>query len=79
VAQALDEAGIGYTSGDGRDGNQGYLDFELHFNPPVWIECKQFYSPRADRQLRTQADIILIQGRRAAEAFASMITKARRL
>ena len=63
IADALDGAGIKYRHDDP-------LDFEC---AGFAIEVKQFYSARALRQLDGRSDVILIQGRGAAKAFASMI------
>lgn len=62
VADALDGAGIPYR----RDAP---LDFECE---GFAIECKQFWSERAIRQLKGRSDVILIQGRVAAWAFAGL-------
>ena len=67
VADALYQAGIRY--GRPRTG----ADFTLP-DHGFDIECKQFYSERAIKQLEGREDIILIQGRKAAKGFALMLT-----
>lgn len=63
VREALDRAGITYL----RDAP---LDFECG---DFAIEVKQFHSERAIRQLAGRTDVILIQGRAAANAFARLV------
>jgi len=63
VADALDAAGVKYRHDDP-------LDFECG---GFSIEVKQFHSERAIRQLAGREDVILIQGRAAAEAFARLV------
>ena len=66
VAEGLERAGLPFLHGDHTpDFYVPSLDLE--------IEVKQFYSPRAIRQLEGKTNIILIQGREAAEAFVKMI------
>lgn len=72
VADALDKVGIQYTH-ESQNKQQGF-DFKLTYSG-VHIECKQFPTDRTERQLLMTNDIILIQGRAAAIAFADMIGK----
>ena len=67
VASALDAADIAYR----RDCP---LDFECD---GFAIEVKQFFTPRVTTQLEGRTDVILIQGRAAAEKFAKLIVGAR--
>ena len=65
VREALDSAGVIY----GRDDP---LDFECG---GFAVEVKQFHSERTIRQLADRTDVILVQGRAAAEAFARLVRK----
>lgn len=75
VADALDAAHIRYTRPERAEPHVPYqptLDFHLT-DLGVYIECCQFYTERKVRQLAGAAEVILIQGRRAAQAFATML------
>lgn len=63
IREALDAKGIAYRRDDP-------LDFECD---GFAIECKQFPSERTTRQLAGRTDVILIQGVRAAQAFAALV------
>ena len=63
VGGALDALGIKYRKGDP-------LDYECD---GYAIEVKQFHSERAIRQLSGREDVILIQGKAAARAFAQLL------
>ena len=65
AARALDAAGIAYK-------HDSPLDFECE---GFAIEVKQFSTERTYRQIEGRTDVILIQGREAAEAFARLITR----
>lgn len=70
---ALLDAGIQFI----RDGAPGNQDTGLDFLLPesgVYIECKQFHTERSNEQLARADNVILIQGRDAAHAFARMLT-----
>lgn len=69
IADALDIAGIRYERGKPLDFFLPELD--LH------IECKQFYSDRAVRQLATRPNVILVQGVQAAKFLALRIVQAK--
>lgn len=72
VAGALDAAGIAWT-------NDPHQARELDFYLPglrLWIEVKQMHSPRIAEQMARAPDVIAIQGRAAAEAFARLIGRA---
>lgn len=47
------------------------LDFKL--DNGVYIECKQFYTPRAIAQLRRADNVILVQGMKAAKTLDAWI------
>ena len=63
VANALTQAGVSYRYDDP-------LDFECQ---GFAIEVKQFATPRTASQIGNRTDVILIQGREAANAFARLI------
>lgn len=73
ISDALTSAGVRFV-GEHDLGQQHAknLDFYLP-EQGIQIECKQFHSERAIRQLAKHPDVILIQGRKAALAFAEMI------
>jgi len=74
IAEALDDAQINFI----RDGEPGNQDARLDFYLPdfgTFIECKAYHTPRAASQLSRGENVILIQGRKAAELFASMISR----
>lgn len=68
IADALDIAGIRYE----RDKPLDFFLPELGLH----IECKQFYSERAVRQLEGKRDVILVQGVEAAKFLALRIVQA---
>jgi hypothetical protein len=72
VQIALERADIVYVlEGECPDAGQT-LDFWLpHYD--VYIECKQFHTPRIADQMSRAPNIIAIQGRPAAELFAAAI------
>lgn len=73
VAEALSKAGIRYLHENDRKGDLA-LDFYLP-ELDTYIEVKQFHSDRIARQMAQAPNVIAIQGRDAAKAFAAMITK----
>ena len=70
IAAALDGAGIRYTCG----AEPTRLDFQLPNG--VEIEVKQMHSPRIAEQMSRTDNVIAIQGRRAVEWFASLLTRS---
>jgi hypothetical protein len=70
VADALDKAGIAYVAET--DPRACGLDFYLP-NVGVHIEVKQFHSERIADQMSRADDVIVIQGRWAAEIFCGLI------
>lgn len=68
IADALLGANVPFTS---EKGGTHRLDFGL--GDGVFVEVKQFYTARADSALQKNENVILIQGRRAAERFASLL------
>jgi hypothetical protein len=69
VADALTAAGVAFTVGF--HGPDFYLTEQN-----IFIECKQFYSPRIAKQIADIPDVIVIQGRQAALTFAALIAKS---
>lgn len=65
VKAALDRAGVRYRLDDP-------LDFECD---GFAVEVKQFPTERTFKQIGNRTDVILIQGRKAAEAFAQLLSK----
>jgi hypothetical protein len=74
VATALTNAGIAFTHES--DNKRQTLDFHL-VDFGVDIECKQFPSKRTAAQIVDHPNVIVIQGRKAAEWFAKMISASR--
>lgn len=75
VATALRDSGISFIHEmDDPLGLTQRLDFYVP-SLDLHIEVKQFHTPRVERQLSRVTNVILIQGRKAAEAFALMIAK----
>jgi hypothetical protein len=72
ISDALDAAGVAFIRE--RDNRDQRLDFYLP-GPGVYIECKQFHSERISDQIRPFANVIVIQGRTAAETFCKMIAR----
>ena len=70
-ADALDAAGVAYTV-EGHNGQR--LDFYLPAFD-TFIVVKQLHSPRIAAQMASADNVIAIQGRRAAEAFAAMLAR----
>ena len=70
VADALDAIPVAYTV-DGEGDTKG-LDFYL-MGVNVYIECKQFHTPRVAEQMARVENVIVIQGKQAAEMFAAMV------
>lgn len=68
IADALNNLGIEWE----QQQHNGALDFFLP-NYNLHIECKQFYTERVTKQLELYPDVVLIQGRKAAEQFAIML------
>lgn len=68
IADALLGANVPFTS---EKSGTHRLDFGL--GDGVFVEVKQFYTARADSALQKNENVILIQGRRAAERFASLL------
>ena len=72
IATALTNAGLEYKSDFG---GGAVLDFYI----PQWdvhIEVKQFHSPRIAKQMARAENVIAIQGRNAAEWFATLLNRS---
>ena len=72
VADALDARGIEYVI-DGKGETRG-LDFRLQASD-VYIECKAYHTPRTSEQMSRVENVIVVQGKRAAETFAAMLKR----
>lgn len=70
VAEGLTRAHIPFVHES--DNKEQSLDFYLPIHD-ILIEVKQFASERIADQLAPHGNVILIQGRRAAQCFAGMI------
>jgi len=69
IARALDKLGMTYVHQLGPAGLDFYLqDHDLH------IEVKQFHTPRIAEQMGRADNVIAIQGIKAAQLFAKLIT-----
>jgi len=69
VHRALVAAEVPFTS----DPNATFgLDFKLMTEPAIYIECKQFHSPRITEQMSRAHDVIVVQGIEAAHFFARL-------
>lgn len=67
VADALDRVGVVY---------QTHNSLELDFYLPsyeIYIEVKQYHSPRISEQMSRNPNVIAIQGIEAARAFADLL------
>lgn len=73
VEQWLIANGVNYRRADDM---KARLDFFLpDFN--VYIECKQFHTPRTNEQLQRATDIIVVQGRGSLKFLDSLIARGR--
>lgn len=70
LAAALDRAGIAYTTE--RDGDTLALDFHLT-EADVYVEVKQFHTPRIAEQMSRAPNVIAVQGRVAVEWLAGIL------
>jgi hypothetical protein len=76
VATSLDIAGIAYiheSDSKGTDRTRG-LDFYVP-SINVYIEIKQFHSPRIEQQMSRVENIIVLQGAGAVRAFIHLLHK----
>lgn len=73
VAAGLRLAGMPFVHES--DNKKQNLDFYLP-NVDVYIECKQFPTDRTSAQIAGFSNVIVIQGRRAAETFVSLLRPA---
>jgi hypothetical protein len=72
IADGLDAAGIRFV----HESKAKELTLSLDFYLPdfcIFIECKQFWSENLNNQMQRASNIIAIQGRAAAYAFAAMV------
>lgn len=75
IIEGLQRAGINFVHES--DDKKQALDFYLpSYN--IYIECKQFPTERTSAQIAPFPNVILIQGREAANVFSSLIDGAAR-
>lgn len=72
VADGLAIAGIAFVHE--LENPEQRFDFYLP-DYKLYIECKQFSTPRTAEQIKDREDIIVVQGKHAAEAFARMLVR----
>lgn len=70
MSDALTARGVSHRNDDAGSG----LDFVLD-GVNVYIECKQFHTPRIAEQTSRVENVIVIQGKAAAEMFAAMLSQ----
>ena len=70
IEMALEIAGVKYERH-----HPSNLDFYLP-TEGIFIECKQFHTPRAIEQMSREADVILVQGKTAARFFTMKLTQS---
>lgn len=73
VANALDDAGITYSTPDERRAPTG-LDFRIEDGSNVEIEIKWQHTERSIRQLSSADNVILLQGPKAVQFFVDLLT-----
>jgi hypothetical protein len=76
IADALDEAGIAFTTPSQRRDATG-LDFRLENG--VEIEVKRFHSPRIAEQMSRAPNVIAVQGEAAVRLLADTIRQRHEL
>ena len=69
LERAFNEAGIEYRRADA---NPRHLDFYLPAFD-LYVEVKRYHTDRTAKQMERVPDIVVIQGMKAAVAFARMI------
>lgn len=74
VAEALDTAGMTYTTGLG-GGNPSGLDFRMANG--IEIEVKRMHSPRIADQMARAENVIALQGEAAVRFFADLLRAQR--
>ena len=77
IAQALTDAGIAFTREDrnaGRPARADDVTMDFHLvDFDIYVEVKQFHTPRIARQMAQAPNVIAVQGQQAVEFFASLI------
>ncbi|WP_414461791.1 hypothetical protein [Hyphomicrobium sp. DY-1] len=74
IADALDEASTPYIHDQADNIATLGLDFKVE---GIFIECKAYHTDRSNEQLSRAPNIILVQGRGAAEWLANIIRKSK--
>jgi hypothetical protein len=70
MVELLNQAGIRFLCDDHRSG----LDFYLP-DLDVYIEVKQFHSPRIANQMARRDNVIAVQGKKSFELFKAFLAK----
>jgi len=71
IKDALESSGIAYSTPASRRDATG-LDFRLE-DYGVEIEVKRFHSPRIERQMASEPNVIAVQGEDAAKFMARLL------
>lgn len=80
LAEALTSAGIKFIHESQAPDATKALDFRIIGNEnadDLYIEVKQFYSPRSVEQCGRVENVIMVQGRKAAEFLARLIRESK--
>jgi len=72
IAEVLDSLGIDFVH-ESEDKYQG-LDFYLP-KYDVYIEVKQFHTSRISKQMESEDNVIVLQGRKSVELLKALLTK----
>ena len=72
IANTLEKCGLNFTGEERGVENGRCLDFHLT-DHNVFIEVKSGYSERSNEQLKSQMNVILIQGMQAAKMFSLLL------
>lgn len=70
IFDALRDAGVNFTTNPNETSG---LDFMVHWEPPIHIECKRFHSPRISEQTSRVKNVIVVQGIDTAHWIAAML------
>ena len=72
VGEALDRAGIAYEKDKELEPGRYSIDFYLP-DFDLWIEVCQFHTPRKIEQMSRLPNVVLVQGKEAAENLSKLI------
>lgn len=70
IAKSLLAAGVKFVH-ESEDKGQKFDFFLPGYG--LYIECKQFSTPRTSEQIKDREDVIVIQGKHAANQFACLL------